>query len=75
VGWTRQRILRWRGQCHAPPAEDSLSTEDQLVPKRGAKTQIKTDWELLERDRLVTIDIEKLLAVERATVETWRTAG
>lgn len=34
-----------------------------------------TDWEPLERDMLATIDIEKLLAVERATVETGRTTG
>lgn len=41
----------------------------------GAKSQVKTDWDPLERDMLATIDIEKLLAVERATVETGRKTG
>ncbi len=39
----------------------------------GAKTTV--DWASLEHDMLATIDIEKLLAVERATVENGREAS
>jgi len=35
----------------------------------GATITAKADWGLVEKDMLATIDIEKLLAVERATVE------
>jgi len=41
----------------------------------GPKSQARTDWDPLERDMLATIDIEKLLTVERATVETGRKTG
>lgn len=45
----------------------------ELANGFGAKAKVKTDWEPLERDMLATIDLEKLLAVERATVEKKRT--
>lgn len=35
----------------------------------GFSATTKTDWSAIERDLLATIDIDKLLAVERATVE------
>jgi 2-methylisocitrate lyase-like PEP mutase family enzyme len=35
----------------------------------GAATQDDTDWEPLERDLFAVIGLEKLLAIERATVE------
>jgi methylisocitrate lyase len=35
----------------------------------GATITAKADWGPVEKDMLATIDIEKLLAVERATVE------
>ncbi|MGH7335052.1 MAG: hypothetical protein ACREKS_20385 [Candidatus Rokuibacteriota bacterium] len=41
----------------------------ELADGFGAKAKGKVDWERLERDMLATIDLEKLLAVERATVE------
>ena len=36
----------------------------------GAPHAIKPDWGPVEKDLLGVIEIEKLLAVERATVET-----
>jgi hypothetical protein len=36
----------------------------------GAQRAIKPDWGPVEKDLLGVTDIEKLLAVERATVET-----
>ena len=35
----------------------------------GAKSTKKPDWGALEKDLLAVVGIEKLLAVERATVE------
>ena len=37
--------------------------------KFGVETGDKPEWGPLEKEMLATIDIEKLLAVERATVE------
>ena len=44
---------------------------EELADGFGAETETRSavDWAPVERDMLATIDIEKLLAVERATVE------
>jgi hypothetical protein len=42
---------------------------DDLADGFGASIKGQTDWDSIERDMLATIDIETLLAVERATVE------
>jgi len=42
---------------------------EDLAAGFGAKARGKTDWEPAEREMLGIIDLEKLLAVERATVE------
>jgi len=42
---------------------------EDLAHDFGAKGKGNPDWDPLERHMLATIDLEKLLAVERATVE------
>lgn len=42
---------------------------EDLADGFGAKTRTKPDWGLAEKDMLAVIELEKLLAVERATVE------
>jgi 2-methylisocitrate lyase-like PEP mutase family enzyme len=44
-------------------------TYEDLARGFGAEGTAKPEWEPLEKAMLATIDIEKLLAVERATVE------
>ena len=44
-------------------------TYEDLARGFGAEGSDTPDWEPLEKEMLATIDIEKLLAVERATVE------
>jgi methylisocitrate lyase len=45
------------------------ATYAQLADGFGAQTAARTDWEPLEKDMLGVIGLEKLLAIERATVE------
>jgi methylisocitrate lyase len=42
----------------------------ELADGFGARITSKPDWSPVEQDMLAVIDIEKLLAIERATVET-----
>ncbi len=42
---------------------------DDLAAGFGARTTAKHDWSPAEKDMLAVIGLEKLLAVERATVE------
>ena len=42
---------------------------EDLADGFGAKIKVKPDWSPVEKDLLAVIEIEKLLAVERATVE------
>ena len=42
---------------------------EELADGFGAKTTIKPDWSPVEHDMLGVIGIDKLLAIERATVE------
>jgi methylisocitrate lyase len=48
-------------------------TYQDLANGFGAGLTAKADWEPTEKDMLATIDLEKLLAVERATVENGKT--
>jgi 2-methylisocitrate lyase-like PEP mutase family enzyme len=41
----------------------------ELADDFGSRLAAKPDWAPVEKDMLAVIDIEKLLAVERATVE------
>ena len=41
----------------------------ELADGFGANVPTKPDWSSVEKDMLATIDIEKLLAVERRTTE------
>ena len=41
----------------------------ELVDGFGAHVRTKPDWSPVETDMLAVIDLEKLLAIERATVE------
>jgi methylisocitrate lyase len=41
----------------------------ELADGFGAKTAVRADWSRVEDDMLATIELERLLAVERATVE------
>ena len=43
---------------------------EDLADGFGAKSPTKPDWGPVEKDMLAVIELEKLLAVERATVET-----
>ncbi len=43
---------------------------EELADGFGAKSKAKPDWGPVEKDMLAVIEIEKLLEVERATVET-----
>jgi len=45
---------------------------EDLADGFGARSSVKPDWGPAEQDMLATIGLEKLLAVERATVETGR---
>jgi hypothetical protein len=47
----------------------------ELADGFGARATSKPDWSPVEQDMLRVIDIEKLLAVERATVETGKDRG
>ena len=42
---------------------------EELADGFGAGVKTKPDWSPVERDMLAVIDLEKLLAIERATVE------
>jgi len=42
---------------------------EELADGFGANTRTKPDWSPVEKDMLGVIDLEKLLAIERATVE------
>jgi 2-methylisocitrate lyase-like PEP mutase family enzyme len=42
---------------------------EELADGFGANVQTKPDWSPVEKDMLKVIDLEKLLAIERATVE------
>jgi methylisocitrate lyase len=42
---------------------------EELADEFGANTKTKPDWSPVETDMLRVIDLEKLLAIERATVE------
>ena len=42
---------------------------EELADEFGANVQTKPDWSPIEKDMLRVIDLEKLLAIERATVE------
>lgn len=46
---------------------------EDLADGFGAKSRAKPDWGAVERDLLAVIEIERLLAVERATVEKGQT--
>jgi hypothetical protein len=52
---------------------ESVMTYQDLANGFGAGLTAKADWEPTEKDMLATIDLEKLLAVERATVEKGKT--
>jgi len=41
----------------------------ELADGFGANVRTKPDWSPVEKDMLAVIDLEKLLAIERATVE------
>jgi len=41
----------------------------ELADGFGANVRTKPDWSPVEKDLLAVIDLEKLLAIERATVE------
>jgi len=41
----------------------------ELADGFGAAEKTKPDWSPVEKDMLAVIDLEKLLAIERATVE------
>ena len=41
----------------------------ELADGFGANVRTKADWSPVEKDMLAVIDLEKLLAIERATVE------
>ena len=45
---------------------------EDLADGFGAKNKVKPDWSPVEKDLLAVIEIEKLLAIERATVENGR---
>ncbi len=45
---------------------------EDLADGFGARIPAKPDWGPVEKDMLAVIDLEKLLAVERETVETGR---
>ena len=42
---------------------------DDLADGSGAKIKAKLDWSPIEKDMLAVIELGRLLAVERATVE------
>ncbi len=44
-------------------------TYEDLAGGFGAKNKVKPDWEPTEKEMLSVVEIEKLLAIERATVE------
>ena len=45
---------------------------DDLADGFGARSKTKPDWGPVEKDMVAVIGLEKLLAVERATVEKGR---
>ena len=72
AGGSREPRLQDRRRSLHPAAGRLCAVERiyaELADGFGANVRTKPDWSPVEKDMLAVIDLEKLLAIERATVE------